>query len=72
MTEVTDQQLKQEGRKVTYVAIFTLIVVTLYGIGALYSLMYSGVSFKEFSATMGPIAGLMLGYWVRDSKDSSS
>ena len=53
----------------TYVAILTLIVVASYGAGALYSLVSDGVSFKEFSATMGPIAGMMLGYWVRDTQN---
>jgi hypothetical protein len=58
---------KQEGRKVTYVAVFTLVVVSIYGAGSLWSLLHEGMTFKEFSATFGPLAGLMLGYWVRGS-----
>lgn len=62
------QVAKQETKKMTYVAILTLVVVAAYGAGALYSLFYEGVTFKEFSATMGPLAGMMLGYWVRDTQ----
>lgn len=63
-----EQVAKQETKKMTYVAILTLVVVAIYGVGALYSLIYEGVTFKEFSATMGPLAGLMVGYWVRDTQ----
>lgn len=61
----SQDELKLTKKTTDYVAILTLVLVLGYLAGAIYSLMDGTSSFKEFSAAIGPLAGTMLGYWVR-------
>lgn len=69
---VTPEELKAEAKKVSAIAIFTLLMVLMYGIGAIYALFHGDTDFKGFSAALGPITGLLVGYWVRGSNSSSN
>ena len=54
-----------EKGKLTFLAVLTLVVVSVYVVAAAFALWQGGMDFKEFSAAVGPLAGMLLGYWVR-------
>lgn len=60
-----DEQAKDTSRRVTIVGVITLVAVCLYGGGAVWALVHSSLTFTEFSSILGPVVGLLVGYWVR-------
>lgn len=61
-----DDVNKLQVRKTNYVAILALIVVMTYCVVAGIAIYRGTIDFKEFSAVLGPLAGLLVGYMTRD------
>lgn len=60
-----------ERKTFDFLAILTFLVVMLY-VGAHVWAMTAGViRFAEFVTNVGPMAGLLLGYWVRGQKGAA-
>lgn len=57
-----------EIKSLNFLAVMTFIVVTGYMSASIYALLASTLSYQDFSAAIGPLAGMLLGYWVRDTK----
>lgn len=56
-----------EAKQFNFLAILTGIVVVGYiGVSA-YAFATNLTSWQEFSGAVGPIAGTLLGYWLRGS-----
>ena len=55
-----------------FIGWLTAIVVLLYIGTAAYVFVRNGVTWQEFSAAVGPIAGLLIGYWVRGEDDTAA
>lgn len=51
-----------------FIGWLTTIVVLMYIGTACFSFWRNGMTWQDFSATVGPVAGLLLGYWVRGEK----
>lgn len=66
MDEKEKQDAKLEAKKVSYIAILTLITLLTYCGVALYAVSEKTIDFKEFSAVLGPITGMLIGYLIRD------
>ena len=57
-----------DGKAFNFTAILTALVVVGYiGVSAM-AYFRAGISWQEFSAAVGPIAGTVLGYWFRGAK----
>lgn len=57
-----------EQRTFDFLSILTLLVVLLYvGLHA-WGLIAGRLTFADLTANIGPMAGLLLGYWVRGAK----
>ena len=46
----------------------TGVVVVLYVGTAVFAFLRAGISWTDFSGTVGPIVGLLVGYFVRGEK----
>ena len=57
-----------EGKTFNFTAILTGVVVIGYVAAATVAYFRAGITWQDFSATAGPIAGTMLGYWFRSVK----
>lgn len=55
-------------REFNFLAALTAIVVLIYVGASSIALVRSVVTWQDFSGAVGPIAGLLLGYWVRGEK----
>lgn len=55
-------------RQFNFLAMLTALVVLGYVGTSVYAFVRSGLSWTDFSGTVGPMAGLLLGYWVRGEK----
>lgn len=55
-------------REFNFLAWLTGLVVLLYVGASIYALAQRGLTWADFSGTVGPIACLLLGYWVRGEK----
>lgn len=54
-----------ERTEFNFLSILTALVVLAYvGVSA-YSLFAGGASWQDFSGAVGPLAGMLLGYWVK-------
>ena len=51
-----------------FIGWLTGIVVLLYIGTAGFVFVRNGMAWQDFSAAVGPISGLLLGYWVRGEK----
>lgn len=60
-----DDQRRLAKQRSTFIAAFTLTLVSIYGVAAIVAMLNNQLSFKELSATIGPFVGLLLGYWVK-------
>lgn len=54
--------------QVKFLGWLTAIVLLLYVGAAEFAFFRNGLPWADFSGTVGPIAGLLLGYWVRGEK----
>lgn len=54
--------------KLNPVAVLTIVVVVVYGGASAWAFAASGITWQEFSGAVGPIAGTLLGYWMRGVK----
>ena len=54
--------------QIKFLGWLTAIVVLLYVGTAVVASVRTGISWQDFSGTVGPIAGMLLGYWVRGEK----
>lgn len=52
-------------RQFNFLATLTALVVLGYVGTSVYAFVTAGLDWKDFSGTVGPLAGLLLGYWVR-------
>jgi predicted neutral ceramidase superfamily lipid hydrolase len=59
---------KFEMKKISFLAVMTFIVVMVFIFASLYMLIQGKSEFKDFAGSIGPMAGMLLGYWVRDTK----
>ena len=57
-----------EAKTFNFTAILTGVVVLCYIGVAGVAYFRAGITWQDFSATAGPIAGTMLGYWFRGVK----
>lgn len=57
--------MSAESRKTNFLALLTFAVVTVYTVAAAWAMVANGLGFADFSAAIGPMAGMLLGYWVR-------
>ena len=55
-------------REFNFLAALTAIVVLVYIGASSVALIRAVVTWQEFSGAVGPLAGLLLGYWVRGEK----
>lgn len=56
------------GKTFDFLSILTAVVVLLYvGVSA-YAFVMSSVTWDQFSGVVGPIVGVMVGYWFRGTK----
>lgn len=62
---MADLDPKLEARKVSFIAVLTIICTSLYFGTASVAFYRNLIEFKEFSAIVGPIVGYLIGYWVR-------
>lgn len=62
---MASQEENESRVRVTLLAILTLVVVLSYAGSIIWTLYTGAVDFKEFSAALGPIAGTLLGFWIR-------
>jgi len=51
-----------------FIGWLTTIVIILYVGTTCFSFWRSSMSWQDFSATVGPISGLLLGYWIKGEK----
>lgn len=68
MTTLEEAAIKQESLRDRFVGVLTFVVTVMYVGAAVGFLWASKIDFKEFSAAIGPIVGLLVGYFVRGSK----
>jgi len=52
----------------TFLRALTALVVALYIGAAIYALVVKMVSWPDFAGAVGPMAGMLVGYWVRGEK----
>jgi hypothetical protein len=52
----------------TFVRGMTGVVVFLYVAAAATALAVKMITWQEFNAAVGPLAGTLLGYWIRGEK----
>ena len=57
-----------EKEKLTFLAILTMSILTLFVGAMIYSLAVDKLTIKDFASQVGPMAGMLLGYWVRDNQ----
>ncbi len=57
-----------EIKSFNFLSALTAIVVLMYIGTSIYAYSQSGISWEEFSGAVGPLAGLLLGYWVRGAQ----
>lgn len=61
-----------EKEKLTFLAVITLGVVVIYILSLVYGMATEKLPIKDFVNQLGPMAGTLLGYWIRDNQTSSS
>ncbi len=55
-------------KEFNFLSWLTGIVVLLYIGASILAFMNSAITWQEFSGAVGPMAGLLLGYWVRGAQ----
>lgn len=60
--------MSDSTRQFNFLAALTAVVVIPYVGASIYALVQRGFTGADFSGTVGPIACLLLGYWVRGEK----
>ena len=60
--------MSDSTRQFNFLAALTAVVVIPYVGASIYALVQRGFTGADFYGTVGPIACLMLGYWVRGEK----
>lgn len=65
-------EFKQEARRLDFLALLTIAVTLVYVGAAAWTLIEDGISFDQFSTAIGPLAGLLVGYWVRGQSGEPS
>lgn len=55
-------------KEFNFLSWLTGIVVLLYIGASIVSFMKSAITWQDFSGAVGPMAGLLLGYWVRGAQ----
>ena len=58
-----------EKEKLSFLAVLTLAVVAVFVGSLVYGMVTELIPIKEFIAQLGTMAGMLLGYWIRDSKE---
>lgn len=53
----------------TFIAWLTLIVVVGYVGASIYAFAATLSSWEQFSGAIGPLAGMLLGYWIRGAQN---
>lgn len=51
-----------------FLSILTALVVLPYVFAATYSFSMSHMTWQEYSSVVGPVAGTLLGYWIRGAQ----
>ncbi len=54
-----------------YLAWLTAIVAVLYVGASVYAFIRNSLSWSDFSGAVGPLAGTLVGYWIRGEKSES-
>lgn len=59
-----------ERRRFDFLAIMTFMIVALYVGAHVWAMATAAIAFREFVTNVGPLAGMLLGYWVRGQKEA--
>ena len=54
-----------DSKSFSFLSWLTGIVVLLYIGAAIVAFLKAAITWQDFSGAVGPMAGLLLGYWVR-------
>ncbi|MEN6540839.1 MAG: hypothetical protein ABFC67_14625 [Mizugakiibacter sp.] len=54
-----------ETRQFNFLSVLTAIVVVGYVVASGWAFVQHAATWQEFSGAVGPIAGTLLGYWLR-------
>lgn len=60
--------MSDSTRQFNFLAALTALVVLFYVGASIYALSQKWLTWNDFSGTVGPMACLLLGYWVRGEK----
>ena len=56
---------KQLTKQFNFLSILTGIVVLAYIGASVYAFIQAKATWQEFSSAIGPLAGALMGYWLR-------
>ena len=60
--------MSDSTRQFNFLAALTALVVLFYVGASIYALAQKWLTWNDFSGTVGPMACLLAGYWVRGEK----
>lgn len=60
--------LDMQGRTFDFLSVLTGVVVLLYVGASIRALAHGSSTWQDFSGAVGPLAGMLLGYWVRGAQ----
>lgn len=60
-----------QRRTFDFLAILTIAILFLYSGAHIWALAVGIIEFSDFATNVGPLSGMLLGYWVRDQKAAS-
>ncbi len=52
-------------KRFNFLSWLTAIVLLLYIVPAIFAFNKTTITWQEFSGAVGPLAGVLLGYWVK-------
>ena len=56
-----------DAKQFNFLSILTALVVVGYLGVSIYAFVQAKVTWQEFSSAIGPVAGALMGYWLRGS-----
>ena len=53
------------GKQFDFLSALTAIVVLIYVGASAFAFLYNDLEFNEFSTAVGPLSGMLVGYWIK-------